>query len=51
MAKFQVQVNYKLDPKTNSAETEILSFGSKTSAEKFLQSVLKNPDVVSAKKV
>ena len=47
--KFQVQVNYAPCPKTGQAETELLSFGSKTTAEKFLQSVSKNPDVVKAK--
>jgi hypothetical protein len=45
---FQVQISYKPD-QNGAAETELLSFSSKTSAEKFLQSVLKNPDVVKAK--
>lgn len=51
MTKFQVQVNYKLDPKTNSAETEILSFGEKKAAETFYNSVIKNPDVENVRKL
>jgi hypothetical protein len=46
----QIQIKYK--PKPNeSVETELLRFNSPSAADKFLASILKNPDVAQAKKL
>lgn len=46
----QIQVTYKPDA-TGQAESELLRFSSSQAADKFLESIQKNPDVVSAKKI
>lgn len=46
----KIQVKYK--PKPNeSVETELIRFSNDAAANKFLASILKNPDVADAKKI
>ena len=47
---FAVQVTYKPDNYGN-AETELIRFQNSATAQTFLESILKNPDVQSAKMV
>jgi hypothetical protein len=49
--KTQIQVLYRKRPEDQNQETEILTFGCPVAAQTFLNSILKNPDVESAKKL
>jgi hypothetical protein len=46
----QIQIKYKTKP-NESEEIELIRFNSPSAADKFLASILKNPDVASAKKL
>lgn len=46
----QIQITYKPD-QNGAEETELLRFSTESAALKFLESIKKNPDVQSAKKV
>lgn len=47
----QIQVKYKPTWPYDEEETELLRFKSEEAANKFLASILKNPDVADAKKI
>jgi len=47
----QIQVTYKPTSPTEQQEVELMRFSNPESAEKFLNSISKNPDVESVKKL
>jgi len=47
----QIQIKYKPTPLCELEETELVSFKNDDSANKFLASIVKNPDVAYAKKI
>lgn len=51
MITTQIQVCYKAKSELEPQETELYRFSVKESADKFLASIVKNPDVQWAKKL
>ena len=47
----QIQVKYKPSWPYDEEEIELLRFNSPQAADKFLESIIKNPDVASAKRL
>ncbi len=49
--KTQIQITYKPKNPSETHEVELMRFSNPASADKFLASIVKNPDVESAKKL